>query len=71
VVAGVVVLIEGLFAGYSALAANWPEATGWTLVGTAPFMVISSRMSEEGTLTSIGGVAGLGLYDALVVAGRF
>ncbi len=64
----VVGLCEGLFLGYSALAAGHPQEVGWTMVAFTPIAAGSGGTGNLAThFTVVGLGAGLGLYDALVL----
>lgn len=60
-------LLEGIIAAWSVLAANYPEATGWTMVGLSPlsFMNLQPRDTVEAATVFASGMAGLGLWGAL------
>jgi len=66
------VALEGLFVGSSALAARWPQPTGWVLVGTAPLGYLNMQRGDTLAATTVGvtGTMGLGLYDALELRGQ-
>lgn len=59
-------LCEGLFLGYSAVAANYPQQVGWTMVAFTPLAAASGGSANAATQATVVGMgAGLGLYDAL------
>ncbi len=63
-----VALVEGTVVGYSALAARHPAGLGWTLVLLSPVAAGSGESTGVAArVTLVGGIAALGLYDALVL----
>lgn len=63
-VAGLILLGEGIIAGYSALAAYHPEPVGFVQVITSPLLAMNSKNVATFAATA-GGFATLGLYNAI------
>lgn len=62
--AGAILLLEGVIAGYSGLAAYHPEPVGLVQVITSPLAAMSSKNVATFAATA-GGFAALGLYNAI------